>query len=92
MVFCHGSPRGLIQKAGLIQKVLEHVLPFAEVPVKTWAFLIAQLVKNLLANAGDVRDVGSISGFGRSPGVGNGNRTDKPGRLQSTVQQRIRRD
>ena len=46
MVFCHGSPRGLIQKAGLIQKVLEHVLPFAEVPVKTWAFLIAQLVKN----------------------------------------------
>ena len=50
------------------------------------------MVKNLLANASDVRDVGSVSGFGRSPGVGNGNWTDKPGRLQSTVQQRIRHD
>ena len=29
--------------------------------------------KNLPANAGDTRDVGSISGSGRSPGVGNGN-------------------
>ena len=28
---------------------------------------------NLPANAGDVRDVGSILGLGRSPGVGNGN-------------------
>ena len=25
------------------------------------------------ANAGDIRDVGSIPGLGRSPGVGNGN-------------------
>ena len=31
------------------------------------------VVKNLPANAGDTRDVGSISGSGRSPGVGNGN-------------------
>ena len=29
--------------------------------------------KNPSANAGDARDVGSISGSGRSPGVGNGN-------------------
>ena len=34
---------------------------------------VAQLVKNLPANAEDTRDVGSIPGSGRSPGVGNGN-------------------
>ena len=32
-----------------------------------------RVVKNPRANAGDARDVGSISGSGRSPGVGNGN-------------------
>ena len=31
------------------------------------------MVKNLPANAGDLRDVGSIPGSGRSPGEGNGN-------------------
>ena len=30
-------------------------------------------VKNLPANAGDLRDAGSIPGLGRSPGAGNGN-------------------
>ena len=31
------------------------------------------MVKKLTANAGDIRDVGSIPGSGRSLGVGNGN-------------------
>ena len=31
------------------------------------------VVKNPPANAGGTRDVGSIPGSGRSPGVGNGN-------------------
>ena len=31
------------------------------------------VVKNSLANAGDIRDTGLISGSGRSPGGGNGN-------------------
>ena len=31
------------------------------------------MVKDLSAKAGDVRDVGSILGLGRVPGVGNGN-------------------
>ena len=31
------------------------------------------MVKNLPVNAGDVRDKGSISGLGRSPGGGHGN-------------------
>ena len=31
------------------------------------------MVKNIPANAGDARDVGSIPGLGRSPGEGTGN-------------------
>ena len=31
------------------------------------------VAKNLPANAGDARNVGSIPGLGRSPGEGNGN-------------------
>ena len=31
------------------------------------------MVKNLPANAGDTRNTGLIPGFGRFPGVGNGN-------------------
>ena len=33
---------------------------------------VALMVKNLSANAEDIRDVGSIPGSGRSPGEGNG--------------------
>ena len=38
-----------------------------------WASQVARVVKNLPANAGDVREAGSIPGLGRSPGGGNGN-------------------
>ena len=51
------------------------------------------VVKNLPANAGDAKDLGSIPGSGRSPGEGHGNPlqylawripwTEEPGRLQS---------
>ena len=34
---------------------------------------VVLVVKNLPSSAGDVRNVGSIPGLGRSPGVGNGN-------------------
>ena len=34
---------------------------------------MAPVVKNLPANAGDVRDADSIPGSGKSPGGGNGN-------------------
>jgi len=57
---------------------------------------VAQVVKNLAANArlvGDIGDSVSIPGLGRSPGGGNGNQlqylawgilwTEEPGRLQS---------
>ena len=33
---------------------------------------VTLVVKNLLANAGDVRDLSSITGSGRSPGKGHG--------------------
>ena len=38
-----------------------------------WASQVALVVKNLPANAGDVRDVGLISGSGRLPGGGHDN-------------------
>ena len=34
--------------------------------------------KNIPANAGDIRDPGSITGLGRSPGGGNGNPLQYP--------------
>ena len=40
---------------------------------KIYGFLGGTMVKNPLASAEDPRDVGSIPGSGRSPGVGNGN-------------------
>ena len=57
------------------------------------------MVKNLPANAGDSRDVGSIPGSRRSLGVGNGNPLQysflensmdrEPGGLQSMGSQRV---
>ena len=38
-----------------------------------WTSQVALVVKNLPANAGDIRDTDSIPGSGRSPGEGNGN-------------------
>ena len=38
-----------------------------------WASQVALVVKNLPANAGDVRDASSIPGLGKSPGGGSGN-------------------
>ena len=35
--------------------------------------MVVLIVKNLPANAGDIRDACSIPGLGRSPGEGNGN-------------------
>ena len=65
------------------------------VHIYVWASLVAQLVKNLTANAGDV---GSIPGSGRSPGEMNDNPlqysclgnpiTEEPGGLQSMGSQK----
>ena len=56
----------------------------AELPGKPLAYMhtytsqVVIVVKNLPANSGDARDVGSIPALGRSPGVGNGNRVQYP--------------
>ena len=34
---------------------------------------VALTIKNMPANAGDIRDLGSIPGSGKSPGGGHGN-------------------
>ena len=36
-------------------------------------YVVVLVVKDLAANAGDIRDAGSIPGSGRFPGGGNGN-------------------
>ena len=59
---------------------------------------MALVVKNLLANAGDIRDTGSIPGSGRSPVGGHGNPLqcsylENPmDRGQSMGSQRVRHD
>ena len=44
-----------------------------------WASQVALVIRNPPANAGDVRDVGSIAGSGRSPGGGRGDPLQYPG-------------
>ena len=46
---------------------------FEELSGLEGASLVARLVKNPTANAGDTKDTGSVPKWGRSPGVGNGN-------------------
>ena len=41
--------------------------------VKKNLIYLALVVKNPLADAGDIRDIGSVPGWGRSPGGGHGN-------------------
>ena len=64
---------------------------------------VALVLKNLPASAGDIRDMGSIPGSGRSPGGGHRQPTpvflpgefpwtEEPGRLQSIGLQRVRHD
>ena len=63
---------------------------------------MAKTVKNLLANTGDTRDMGSTPGSGRSPGEGMANQssilaweipwTEEPGGLQSMGSQRVGHD
>ena len=75
------------------------------ITVTSWKYRASQVVlvvKNPPANAGDIRDVGSITGSGRCPGGGHGSPLqyscletpwiEEPGRLQSMGSQRVRHD
>ena len=63
---------------------------------------MALVVKNPPANAGDIRDMGSIPGSGRSPEEGTATHssilawripwTEEPGGLQPIGSQRVRHD
>ena len=64
--------------------------------VYVWVSQVALLVKNMPADAGDTRDMGSVPGLGRFSGGGKGNSsilalkipwTEEPGGLQSLVSQ-----
>ena len=67
-----------------------------------WASQVALVVKNPPANAGDIRDVGSIPESGRSPEGGHGNPLQhsclenpmdrEPGRLPSMGSKRVGHD
>ena len=46
---------------------------FMDKHIYIWASQVALVVKNLPANAGDIRDASSIPGLGRTPGEENGN-------------------
>ena len=45
---------------------------YTHTPIYLWASQFVLVIKIMPANAGDIRDVGSIPGLGRSPGEGNG--------------------
>ena len=51
----------------------KHLKPVFVVDSRLLATQVVLVVKNLPANAGDAKDMGSIPGLGRSPGEGNGN-------------------
>ena len=53
-------------------KILSHIAHFEGISINM-GFPGGISVKNLPANAGDIGDLGSISGSGRSPGGGHGN-------------------
>ena len=54
-------------------KLSEHCLLIGYTPVRNGASQVMLVVKNLPANAGDLRDAGSIPGSGRFPGGGHRN-------------------
>ena len=63
---------------------------------------MALVIKNPPTNEGDIRDVGSVPGLGRSPGGGHGNLlqrpcleiawAEEPRGLRSMGSQRVRHD
>ena len=71
-----GRAVGLWGKAGgfCLQAGFDFVLPHLMCLVKAaWASQVAPVVKNPPSSAGDIRDMGSIPGSGRSIGGGDGN-------------------
>ena len=60
-------------RAQLVEMVCMHLYACTYMYVYMRASQVALVVKNLSANAGDLRDAGLIPGSGRCPGGGHGN-------------------
>ena len=77
-------------------------LLFETLLIRITSSQVALVVKNPPANAGNIRNAGSIPGLGRPPEEGMATHssilvwripwTEEPGRLQSTGSQRVRHD
>ena len=57
----------------IIREVAKSLSNTTEQLTLPWVFQMAPVVKNLPASAGDMRDMGSIPGLGRSLGEGHSN-------------------
>ena len=67
------SPQIILEMSTSMSKQALLCAPFINFCLKEENSLLALVVKNLSANVGDVKDVGSMPELGRSPGEGNGN-------------------
>ena len=84
------------------RSISQHFTVYKGVDLSSVASQVALVVKNLLSNAGVIRDEGPIPGLGRSPGGGHGNSLpysclENPmdrgaSRVQSTGSPRVRDD
>ena len=78
------------------------IILYITIPSWCWASQVPIVVKNLTANAGDVREADLILGSGRSSGRGHGHHshilawripwTEEPSGLQATESQRVKYD
>ena len=57
----------------IYRQIYAYTLIYSYIYTHTWASQVELVVKNPPANAGNVRDTGSIPGWGRSPGGEHGN-------------------
>ena len=71
-VGCHSPLQGIFLTQGLNPHLLR-LLHCGKLITLYGASQVALVVKNLPAKAGDMRDMGLITGSGRSPGGGHGN-------------------
>ena len=70
IIYC--VPTGIYRKENVIKKIIRKIKYIYSAMPCFQASRVALVVKNMPANAGDVRDAGPIPGSGRSPGGGHG--------------------
>ena len=79
MKYFYNPEFGLVTKKNLLQAKYDicsfyfRGLNLIRICIIVYSIVVVLVVKSPPANAGDVRGVGSIPGWGRSPGGGNGN-------------------